>query len=157
MPERQDRLFTPAFLALTVADLAYFTAAGMVIGVTPFFAAGRLGAGAAGVGVAVGGSVRELDGATDQHTGAARRHWRGRSVGGRVESAGHDVAGDITQAPVVAAGVRPQCGEGLVGLGPPTFGKDAFGLFDQYPAVEGGLEFVRWARRGRRVRVPAGC
>jgi predicted MFS family arabinose efflux permease len=54
MPEWQDRLFTPAFLALTVADLAYFTAAGMLIGVTPFFAAGRLGAGAAGVGVAVG-------------------------------------------------------------------------------------------------------
>lgn len=54
MREPPERLFTPAFLALTAADLAYFTAAGVLIGVTPFFAAGPLGAGAAGVGLAVG-------------------------------------------------------------------------------------------------------
>src|SRR4051794_41608222 len=54
MGEPGDRLFTPALLALTAADLAYFTAAGVLIGVTPFFAAGPLGAGAAGVGLAVG-------------------------------------------------------------------------------------------------------
>ena len=40
---------------LTAADLAYFTAAGVLIGViTSFFAAGPLGAGGAGVGLAVG-------------------------------------------------------------------------------------------------------
>ena len=31
-----DRLFTPAFIALTLSELAYFTAGGLVIGVTPF-------------------------------------------------------------------------------------------------------------------------
>jgi len=54
MREPRDRLFTSALVALTAADLAYFTAAGVLIGVTPFFAAGPLGAGAAGVGLAVG-------------------------------------------------------------------------------------------------------
>jgi hypothetical protein len=32
-----DRLFNQAFIALTVSKLAYFTAGGLVIGVTPFF------------------------------------------------------------------------------------------------------------------------
>jgi MFS family permease len=48
------RLFTPAFVALTLSDLAYFTAAGVLIGVTPFFVTGPLGSGEAGVGLAVG-------------------------------------------------------------------------------------------------------
>src|SRR5215213_6989554 len=47
-------LFTAAFVALTLSDLAYFTGAGALIGVTPFFVTGPLGSGAAGVGVAVG-------------------------------------------------------------------------------------------------------
>jgi MFS family permease len=50
----QDRLFTPAFIALALADLAYFTAAGLLIQVTPLFASGPLGADAVGVGIAVG-------------------------------------------------------------------------------------------------------
>lgn len=49
-----ERLFTPAFIALAVADLAYFTAAGMLIPLTPLFAAGPLGADEVGVGVTVG-------------------------------------------------------------------------------------------------------
>jgi MFS family permease len=49
-----ERLLTPAFLALTFADLAYFTASGLLIGVTPFFVTGPLGAGEAGLGVALG-------------------------------------------------------------------------------------------------------
>ena len=49
-----DRLFTPAFIALAVAELAYFTAAGMLISLTPLFAAGPLGADEVGVGVTVG-------------------------------------------------------------------------------------------------------
>jgi len=47
-------LFTGAFLALALADLAYFTAAGMLILVTPLFARGPLGADPVGIGIAVG-------------------------------------------------------------------------------------------------------
>jgi predicted MFS family arabinose efflux permease len=52
-PDR-SRLFTPTFVALSLAELAYFTAAGLTIPVTPLFAHGPLGASAAGVGLAVG-------------------------------------------------------------------------------------------------------
>jgi hypothetical protein len=48
------RLMTPAFVALTISDLAYFTATGVLIAVTPLFATGPLGAGEAGVGIAMG-------------------------------------------------------------------------------------------------------
>src|SRR4051794_9090657 len=47
-------LFTAAFVALSVAELAYFTAFGLLIPVVPLFAADVLGAGTTGVGVAVG-------------------------------------------------------------------------------------------------------
>lgn len=47
-------LFTPTFIALTLAELAYFTAAGLMIPVTPLFASGPLGASESGVGLAVG-------------------------------------------------------------------------------------------------------
>ncbi|MDQ6683304.1 MAG: MFS transporter, partial [Chloroflexota bacterium] len=50
----EDRLFTPAFIALAAADLAYFTAAGILIQITPLFARGPLGADAVGVGVTIG-------------------------------------------------------------------------------------------------------
>ncbi|HEU5205368.1 MAG TPA: MFS transporter [Candidatus Limnocylindrales bacterium] len=53
--DRPDaRLFTPAFIALSLAELAYFTAAGLTIPVTPLFAHGPLGADTLGVGLAVG-------------------------------------------------------------------------------------------------------
>lgn len=48
------RLFTPAFTALLVAELAYFTAAGMEIPLAPLFASRVLGADEVGVGMAVG-------------------------------------------------------------------------------------------------------
>jgi MFS family permease len=51
-PER--RLFTAAFVALTLSDLAYFTASGLLLGVTPFFVTGPLGSDTAGVGLALG-------------------------------------------------------------------------------------------------------
>jgi MFS family permease len=54
MRRRSDTLFTPAFVALTLSDLAYFTAGGALIGVTPFFVTGPLGGGPAAVGLAVG-------------------------------------------------------------------------------------------------------
>ena len=49
-----DRLFTPAFITLTLSELAYFTAGGLVIGVTPFFVTGPMGADEAGLGLVAG-------------------------------------------------------------------------------------------------------
>jgi MFS family permease len=49
-----DTLFTGAFVWLGLSDLAYFTAAGALIAVTPFFVTGPLGSGPAAVGLAVG-------------------------------------------------------------------------------------------------------
>ena len=54
MRRRPGTLLTPAFVALTLSDLAYFVAGGALIGVTPFFVTGPLGGGPAGVGLAVG-------------------------------------------------------------------------------------------------------
>jgi MFS family permease len=51
MSERSDRLFTRAFLALTLSELAYFTAAGLIIGITPFFVTGPVGSDEAGLGI----------------------------------------------------------------------------------------------------------
>jgi MFS family permease len=50
----ESRLFTGPFVALALADLAYFTAAGILIPMTPLFAKGPLGADPVGVGIAVG-------------------------------------------------------------------------------------------------------
>ena len=54
MSARSDRLFTSAFLALTLSELAYFTAGGLIIGVTPFFVTGPLGSDEAGLGLVAG-------------------------------------------------------------------------------------------------------
>jgi MFS family permease len=53
-PGADGRLFTPAFIGLGIAELAYFTAAGILIPTTPLFAAGPLGADEAGVGLTIG-------------------------------------------------------------------------------------------------------
>ncbi|HYI21665.1 MAG TPA: MFS transporter [Candidatus Limnocylindrales bacterium] len=64
-----SRLFTGPFIALAIADLAYFTSAGMLILLTPLFARGPLGADPVGIGIAVGAfSVTAL----------ALRPWSGR-------------------------------------------------------------------------------
>ena len=54
MATEPQRLFTPAFLTLTLCELCYFLAAGLVIGVTPFFVLGPVGSDAAGLGLAFG-------------------------------------------------------------------------------------------------------
>jgi MFS family permease len=54
LSEKRPSLFTPAFTALTLASLAYFTAAGMLIPALPRFVAGPLGGGNLAVGVAFG-------------------------------------------------------------------------------------------------------
>jgi predicted MFS family arabinose efflux permease len=52
--DAEARLFTPAFILLALAELAYFLAAGLEIPLAPLFASERLGADEIGVGVAVG-------------------------------------------------------------------------------------------------------
>jgi MFS family permease len=54
MRRSPDTLFTAAFVALTLSELAYFMAGGALIGVTPFFVTGPLGGGPAGVGLVFG-------------------------------------------------------------------------------------------------------
>lgn len=46
-------LLTLSFVLLSLADLAYFTAGGMLLATTPLFAVRVLGAGLVGVGVAM--------------------------------------------------------------------------------------------------------
>jgi predicted MFS family arabinose efflux permease len=53
-PASEPPLFTRAFVTLTVAELAYFTAQGLEIPLAPLFAARVLGADPAGIGIAVG-------------------------------------------------------------------------------------------------------
>ncbi len=50
----ERRLFTAGFIGLGLAELAYFTAAGLTIPLTPDFATGPLGSDAAGAGIAIG-------------------------------------------------------------------------------------------------------
>jgi MFS family permease len=52
--EAKPKLITPAFLALAIASLAFFTAGGIVLPVAPRFAKFALGADAIGIGVAIG-------------------------------------------------------------------------------------------------------
>jgi MFS family permease len=54
MTTSTDRLFTPAFIALTLSELAYFAAGGLVIGVTPFYVTGPVGSDEAGLGLTFG-------------------------------------------------------------------------------------------------------
>ena len=50
----RDRLFTPAFVRLALADLSYFTAAGVAIYVLPLYVTGPVGSDKAGAGLAFG-------------------------------------------------------------------------------------------------------
>jgi predicted MFS family arabinose efflux permease len=50
----RDRLLTPAFLRLAVADLAYFTATGVAIYALPLWVTGPVGSDKAGAGLAFG-------------------------------------------------------------------------------------------------------
>jgi len=49
-----ERLFTPAFVALGVAELAYFTAAGVAVFALPLYVTGPLGGTEVGAGIAFG-------------------------------------------------------------------------------------------------------
>jgi MFS family permease len=50
----RDRLITPAFIRLAVADLAYFTATGVAIYTLPLWVTGPVGSDKAGAGLAFG-------------------------------------------------------------------------------------------------------
>jgi MFS family permease len=50
----RDSLLTPAFVALTIAELLYFTAAGVLLAATPLFARDDLRAGETAIGIALG-------------------------------------------------------------------------------------------------------
>jgi predicted MFS family arabinose efflux permease len=50
----RERLFTPAFVRLAVADLAYFTAAGVAIYTLPLYLTGPVGSDSGGAGLAFG-------------------------------------------------------------------------------------------------------
>ena len=52
MTAEPQRLFTPAFVALTLSELAYFTAGGLMIGLTTFLVTGPIGADESGVALA---------------------------------------------------------------------------------------------------------
>jgi MFS family permease len=52
--EPREPLFTPVFILLALCELAYFTAAGLTIPLTPLFAEGPLGADELWVGITVG-------------------------------------------------------------------------------------------------------
>jgi MFS family permease len=99
-PNLTSRLFTPAFVALALAELAYFTAAGLMIPLTPLFAAGPLGANEVGVGLTVGAfSVTALLLRPIAGRSADRRGRRPLLVGGAllfaVVTALHMFTGDL--------------------------------------------------------------
>jgi predicted MFS family arabinose efflux permease len=97
----EPSLFTPAFIALLLAVLAYFTAGGMEIPLAPLFAARVLGADEIGVGIAVGAValtalfLRPFAGRTSD-----RRGRRPLLIGGALlyaaATAAHAVAPDLT-------------------------------------------------------------
>lgn len=83
-----DRLFTRAFVTLGVAELAYFVAQGLLIAITPRFAAGPLGADEAGVGIVIGAfAVTALLLRPYAGRAADRRGRRALLVGGALLSA----------------------------------------------------------------------
>lgn len=71
----ESRLLTPAFVALGLADLAYFTAAGSLVAVTPLFVTGPLGGEEIAVGLTIGSAsvstllLRPLAGRWTDRTG----------------------------------------------------------------------------------------
>jgi predicted MFS family arabinose efflux permease len=94
-------LFTPAFIALLLAELAYFTAAGMEIPLAPLFASRVLGADEVGVGIAVGAlAITALFLRPIAGRASDRRGRRPLLIGGALlyaaATAAHAVAPDLT-------------------------------------------------------------
>jgi MFS family permease len=116
MATDQQRLFTPAFITLTLCELCYFLAAGLVIGVTPFFVLGPVGSDAAGLGLAFGAfSITALVLRPFAGRQADRRGRRPLLIGGAVGAAAvivlHAVTTDLAALVVLrlALGVAEAC------------------------------------------------
>ncbi len=135
-----SRLLTPAFVALTLSDLAYFTATGILLGVTPLFVVGPLGTGEAGVGVAMGSFsvttllLRPLAGRWSDARGR-----RLLLVGGALAFAGAVLAHFLVSGIALLVGLRVLLGAGeafyfvagfaaLVDLAPPSRAGEALSL-----------------------------
>lgn len=111
MDESSARLFTPAFIALTLAELAYFTAGGLIIGVTPFFVSGPIGSDEAGVGIAFAAfSITTV--ALRPYAGrlADRRGRRPLLIGGAALAAAAVLAHAVTTDLAVLVGLRALLG-----------------------------------------------
>jgi MFS family permease len=106
-PSAKPSLFTPAFVALSLAEFAYFTAAGLMIPITPLFAAGPLGASEVGVGLAVGAfSVTALILRPYAGRAADRRGRRPLLIGGALLFAVATAAHALTTDLAVLVGLR---------------------------------------------------
>ncbi|HEX6327402.1 MAG TPA: MFS transporter [Jiangellaceae bacterium] len=102
-----DRLVTPAFVGLAVADLAYFTAAGLAILVLPLYVTGPVGSTTAGAGLAFGAfavSALLLRPIAGRLTDAVGR--RPLLMGGAVLAAACLVATAYTESLAVIVGLR---------------------------------------------------
>jgi predicted MFS family arabinose efflux permease len=130
---RDAPLFTRAFIALSLAELAYFTAAGLTIPITPLFARGPLGASELGVGVAVG--VFSL-------TALVLRPYAGR-LSDRVGRRPLLVGGALAVAAMLAAHALVAQLPGLVGL------RLAFGAAEAFFFVAGFAAVADLAPPGR--------
>ncbi|MGH2357753.1 MAG: MFS transporter [Candidatus Limnocylindria bacterium] len=103
----QPPLFTRPFVALGIAELAYFTGAGLEIPILPLFASGPLGANEIGVGVAFGAFsvtaliLRPIAGRT-----ADRRGRRPLLIGGALLFATATAAHAIAPNLAVLVGLR---------------------------------------------------
>jgi predicted MFS family arabinose efflux permease len=131
--ERGGPLFTRAFVGLSLAELAYFTAAGLTIPITPLFARGPLGASELGVGVAVG---------VFAVTALVLRPYAGR-LSDRVGRRPLLVGGALAVAAVLAAHVLVAQLPGLVGL------RLAFGAAEAFFFVAGFAAVADLAPPGR--------
>ena len=105
--QSRDRLFTPAFVGLAVADLAYFTAAGLAILVLPLYVTGPVGSTTAGAGLAFGAfavSALVLRPVAGRLTDTLGR--RPLMMGGAVLAAACLLATAYTDSLVVIVGLR---------------------------------------------------
>jgi predicted MFS family arabinose efflux permease len=103
----RDRLITPAFVGLAVADLAYFTAAGLAILVLPLYVTGPVGSSTAGAGLAFGAfavSALVLRPVAGRLTDALGR--RPLLIGGAVLAAACLLATAYTDSLAIIVGLR---------------------------------------------------
>jgi MFS family permease len=106
-------LFTPAFAALALASLAYFTAAGMLIPALPRYVEGPLGGGSVAVGVVFGAfSISAVVLRPVAGVFGDRRGRRPLMLGGAAIFAASVLAYGLATTPAALAGIRLVSGAG---------------------------------------------